>query len=96
MRTIARAAGRRLEQLIAAYRETHDDQRRRLAEALSYGMYDLTLKVDRLVQAEGPAATAALRDEVEAALDRLDRSLALLSTSPTGTLPALDSVPVKR
>lgn len=96
MVTMVRAAGRRLEQLIAAYREVRDDERRRVAETLSLGMIDLTARVDRLAGATSPATVVALRSEVEASLDRLERSLALLSSGQTVTLPALGGTPTQR
>jgi hypothetical protein len=91
MVTVAHAANRRLERLITAYRELGDDERRRSAETLSADMYEVTERVDRLAHATAPATVAALRGEVETALDRLDRGLALLSprqvvtTTTTGT-----------
>jgi hypothetical protein len=96
MVTIVRAAGRRLEQLIAAYHEVRDEERGRLAESLSFGMYDLTESIDRLAGATGPASIVALRGEVEVALTRLDRGLALLSSGQAATLPPLDGLPLKR
>ena len=94
--TIVRAAGRRLERLIAAYREVRDDERRRLAESLSLAPVDLTGQVDRLAGATTPATIVALRGEVEAALDRLERRVALLSAGQAATLPPLASAPVQR
>jgi hypothetical protein len=96
MVTMTRAAGRRLDQLIAAYREARDDERRRVAEALSLGMVDLTGRVDRLAGATSPATVVALRGEAEAALDRLERSLAQLSSGQAATLPALGGLPARR
>ena len=96
MVTMTRAAGRRLDQLIAAYREARDDERRRAAETLSLGMLDLTGRVDRLAGATSPATVVALRGEAEAALDRLERSLALLSSGQAATLPALGGTPAQR
>ena len=96
MVTMTRAAGRRLDQLVAAYREARDDERRRLAETLSLGMVDLTGRVDRLAGATSPATIVALRGEVEAALDRFERSLAQLSSGQAAKLPALGGTPVQR
>lgn len=96
MVTMTRAAGRRLDQLIAAYREARDDERRRVAEMLSLGMIDLTGRVDRLAGATSPASVVALRGEAEAALDRLERSLAQLSSGQAATLPALGGTPAQR
>jgi hypothetical protein len=96
MVTMARAAGRRLEQLVAASRAARDDERRRVAESLSLGMVDLTGRVDRLAGATNPATVVALRGEAEAALDRLEHSLALLSSSQAATLPALGVSPAQR
>jgi hypothetical protein len=96
MVTMTRAAGRRLDQLIAAYGEARDDERRRVAESLSLGMLDLTGRVDRLAGATSPATVVALRGEAEAALDRLERRLALLSAGQAATLPPLASAPVQR
>lgn len=93
--TITRGAGRRLERLIVAYREARDEERGRFAEALSYRMYELSEQVDRLARATSPATIVALRGEVEAALDRLDRNLALLSSGQAAKLPALGSTPVE-
>jgi len=96
MVTIVRAAGRRLERLIAAYEDGRDDERRRVAETLSLGMVDLSGRVDRLAGATSPASVVALRGEAEAALDRLERSLARLSSGQTATLPALGATPAQR
>jgi hypothetical protein len=96
MVTMTRAAGRRLDQLIAAYREARDDERRRVAETLSLGMVDLTGWVDRLAGATSPTTVVALRGEAEAALDRLERSLAQLSSGQAATLPALGGRPERR
>ena len=52
-------------------------------------MVELAGRIDRLVGATSPATIVALRGEVEAALDRLDRSLALLSAGQSATLPPL-------
>jgi hypothetical protein len=95
MVTILRGAGRRVERLIAAYGEARDEERRRLAESLSYRIYDLSEQVGRLVRATSPATIVALRGEVGVALDRLDRHLALLSSGQAATLPALGSAPLK-
>ena len=91
--TIVRAAGRHLEWLIAACRKTRDDECRATAEGLRYGMVELTQEVDRLSRATSPASVALLRDDVAAALDRLDAGLAGLTAGRTSTLPARAGVP---
>ena len=72
MTTIARAAGRHLEWLIAACEQARDAACERLAEPLRYAMLDLTEQVDRLGRAASPATVAFLRDEVGMVLDRLE------------------------
>ena len=95
MVTVVRGAGRRVERLIAAYHQVQDEERRRLAETLRLGMYDLSEQVDRLGRAATPATIVAQRGEVAAALDRLERSLALLGEGRPATLPPLGQPPAQ-
>jgi hypothetical protein len=78
MVTIGRAASRHLEALIASYRHARDEERARGAESLRLAMYELTQRVERLGRPSSPAATTALRGEVEAVLGDLERGLELL------------------
>ena len=78
MVTVARAAGRHLDALIATYRNARDEDRVRIAESLRLVMYELTERIDRLGRPSSPATTIALRGEVEAVLSDLERGLELL------------------
>jgi len=87
MVTIARAAGRRLDALVASYRAAGDAERTRVAQGLALEMYELNQRIDRLGAPASPAITVALLGEVEVALARLEQGLAQLVT-PGATTPA--------
>jgi hypothetical protein len=78
MVTIAGAANRRLERLLAGYREQGSDARVRTAEALRLALYDLRRQVDQLARAADPAEAAAVRERIGTLLDRSERELATL------------------
>lgn len=75
MVTIARAAGRHLETLIASYRNVRDEERARAAGSLRVIVHELIERVDRLGRPASLATTAALRGEVEVVLSDLERGL---------------------
>jgi hypothetical protein len=87
MATIARAASRHLEALVASYRSAGDAERTRIAQDLGVQMYQLSERIDRLGRLASPATTAALLGEVDVALSRLEQGLAPLvppgATAPT-------------
>jgi hypothetical protein len=82
MVTIAATANRRLERLIESYRQGGNDSGARSAATLRLSMYELRQHVDRLARTTEPTAATVIREDIVAALERSERSLALLLSDP--------------
>jgi hypothetical protein len=82
MVTVLAAANRRLERLIESYREEGSEDRARTAATLRLAMYDLRQQVDRLARTADPVEAAMLQGQVKGALDRSERGLSDLLSTP--------------
>jgi hypothetical protein len=82
MVTRVAAANRRLERLIESYRDEGSDGRAQAAATLRLAMYDLRQQVDRLARTSDPTEAMVLRGQVEGALDRSERGLSTLLSTP--------------
>jgi hypothetical protein len=82
MVTIARAAVRHSDSLVANYRAGRDHERAGSAERLRLDVHELAERIERLGRPATPEASAALLGEVAAVLTRLERGLAQLSPPP--------------
>jgi hypothetical protein len=82
MVTIARAAVRHSDSLVATYRAGRDHERAGSAETLRLDVHELAERIERLGRPATPDASAALLGEVDAVLTRLERGLAQLSPPP--------------
>jgi hypothetical protein len=78
---IVGAANRRVERLIQCYRRQGDDARAPAAEALRLVMLELQQQSERLARAADAPDAAALRDQIEALLDRSELGPSVLLTS---------------
>jgi hypothetical protein len=82
MVTVARAASRHSEALVATYRAGRDHERARIADSLRLDMAELAQRIERLSRPATAAANTALLGEVSAVLTRLETTLAQLSPAP--------------
>ena len=91
MVTIAGAANRRLDRLLAGYREQDSERRVPSAEALRLAMYDLQHQIGQLARTAEPAEAVAVRERIGALLDRSEHELSVLldGLAKPAVLPAV-------
>jgi hypothetical protein len=95
MVTIVNAASRRLERLIAGYRERGATDQVRTAETLRLAMYELQREIDQLSRGGEPAAAEAARARIDALLDGAESALGVLlqGSDQAAALPAVTAIP---
>jgi hypothetical protein len=95
MVTIVNAASRRLERLIAGYRERGATDQVRTAEMLRLAMYELQREIDQLSRGGEPAAAEAAGPRIDALLDGAESALGVLlqGSNQAAALPAVTAIP---